>query len=102
VVTRGAEIGFVGWLSNFAQDGPATTTCLEVDGRIDASAVGQYGVSRPDVAAALKQAGLLGSGYALRYSTANISPGVHRFVVVAVDRSSYRALPKVAIVDVRR
>lgn len=75
----GAAVGLHGWI--VGASGPAAALCAIVDGKIAQAAI-TYGVSRPDVAAALAQPADLPSGFG---ASVQLLPGTHTITIGAVE-----------------
>ena len=85
VLIEGAAVTVHGWAAAAALPRPIAGVCLEVDGKIVAKEAVVYGLSRPDVAAALGNAALRDSGYEVRVRPGDVAAGAHTLIVVGVD-----------------
>jgi hypothetical protein len=72
----------VGWAADLAERAPLAGVYVMLDDRIPVWA--QYGLERPDVAAATGGAGLGRVGYAAAIPDTHLSPGIHTVQLVAV------------------
>jgi len=69
------EIG--GWAVDRATHAPAAAVCLAVDGKNELGSAAIYGVSRPDVAAALHDDALVPVGFVVRVPGGTLARGTH-------------------------
>jgi hypothetical protein len=102
VVPAQDTIGMHGWMSVSGRLQPAAGICLVVDGSPTGAAKAYYGISRPDVAAALSAPQLDASGFDVRFAVSSLTPGRHRVQLGAFDaaRKSVAVLGESYTIDV--
>jgi hypothetical protein len=91
----GVPLRLRGWV--VADAGPAQAVCVLVDGNPSPSAV-QYGVGRPDVAAALAKPEDRDSGFAAEL---RLAPGAHTIALGAADAGAVHLLEQTISVRIR-
>jgi hypothetical protein len=84
------SIGMRGWMTASGRLQTAAGICLVVDGSPTGKAKTFYGISRPDVAAALSAPQLDASGFDVRFAASSLTPGRHRVQVGTFDAARRR------------
>jgi hypothetical protein len=102
VVPAQDTIGMRGWMSYSGRLQPAAGICLVVDGSPTGAAKTYYGMSRPDVAAALGAPQLDASGFDVSFALSSLTPGRHRLQLGTFDaaRKSIAVLGDSYTIDV--
>jgi hypothetical protein len=80
--TTEAGTTVVGWAVSPTGDGPAATLCAILDGTLLSASEMQYGLPRPDVAAAFQKPGLANVGFSVVIPRGDAANGVHTMTIV--------------------